>query len=134
MYIFRLHRWRIILSYVVQNDENVVLHTDDALVVSENAESILRDELGKYFELKQESIGPPNFYLGRSVRKVTVDNGVEAWAFSSSQYVNAPVKNVEDRLERLGMNLHGKVETPLRTDYRPELDVTTEIGAQEATY
>ena len=30
--------------------EYVLLYTDDALVVSENAESILRDELGKHFE------------------------------------------------------------------------------------
>ena len=32
--------------------EYVLLYTDDALVISENAESILRYELGKYFELK----------------------------------------------------------------------------------
>ena len=29
--------------------EYVLLHTEDALVVSENAESTLKDELGKYF-------------------------------------------------------------------------------------
>ena len=44
------------------------------------------------------------------------------------------VKKVENRLEKLGMTLPGKVETPLRTDYRPELDVTAELGAQEETY
>ena len=38
---------------------------DDALVVSENAESILRNELGRYFELKEESIGPPRSLLRR---------------------------------------------------------------------
>ena len=31
----------------------VLLYVDDALVVSENAESILRNELGRYFELKE---------------------------------------------------------------------------------
>ena len=36
----------------------VLLYVDDALVVSENAESILRNELGRYFELKEESIRP----------------------------------------------------------------------------
>ena len=35
-----------------------LLYVDDALVVSENAESILRNELGRYLELKEESIGP----------------------------------------------------------------------------
>ena len=63
----------------------VLLYVDDALVVSENAESILRNELGRYFELKEESIGPPDHYLGGKVRKVQLENGVNAWAFSSSQ-------------------------------------------------
>ena len=48
----------------------VLLYVDDALVVSENPESILRNELGRYFELKEESIGPPDHYLGGKVRKV----------------------------------------------------------------
>ena len=90
--------------------------------------------MGKFFELKQESIEPPKFYLGSSVRKVTLDNGVEDWVFSPSQCVKAEVKNVEDRLEKLGMKLLAKAETPLRTDYRPGLDVTAELGPQEATY
>jgi hypothetical protein len=42
----------------------VLLYTDDCLVVSENAESILKQEIGKYFELKPESIGPPSLYPG----------------------------------------------------------------------
>ena len=36
----------------------VLLYVDDALVVSENAEFILRNELGRFFELIEESIGP----------------------------------------------------------------------------
>ena len=73
----------------------VLLYVDDALVVSENAESILRNEVGRYFELREESIGPTGHYLGGKVRKVQLENGVNAWAFSSSQYVQAAVKNVE---------------------------------------
>ena len=52
----------------------VLLYVDDALVVSENAESILRNELGRYFELKEESIEPPDHYLGGKVRKVQLEN------------------------------------------------------------
>ena len=36
----------------------VLLYVDDALVVSENAESILRNELGRYFELKKTPLAP----------------------------------------------------------------------------
>ena len=74
--------------------DSVLLYVDDVLVVSENAESILRNELGRYFELKEESIGPPDHYLGGKVRKVQLENGVNAWAFSSSQYVQTAVKKV----------------------------------------
>ena len=39
--------------------EYVLLYTDDCLVISDRAESILRDEIGKYFTLKEASIGTP---------------------------------------------------------------------------
>jgi hypothetical protein len=71
--------------------EYVLLYTDDTLCVSENAESILRNEIGRYFELKKESIGPPKIYLGGRVRKVELDNGAKAWAFSSSQNMSMVV-------------------------------------------
>ena len=80
--------------------EYVLLYTDDVLVVSEHGEKFLRTELGKYFELKEESIGPPKIYLGGRMSKVTLDNGVEAWAFSSSRYVQTAVKNVEKAMTK----------------------------------
>ena len=62
--------------------EYILLYTDDAIVISENAEDILRNKLGKYFDLKPSSIGPPTIYLGSRVYKVTLYNGAKAWAFS----------------------------------------------------
>ena len=114
--------------------EYVLLYTDDALVISENGESVLREEIGKYFKLKQESIGPPKIYLGGHMRKVQLSNGVEAWSFSSSQYVQAAVKNVERYLTTIGKKLPNRADTPIRTSYRPELDVTPELKTQDATY
>ena len=66
------------------------------LVLTENAESILRNELGRYFHLKEESIGPLTVYLGGRVRKVQLENGVWAWSFSSLQYGQSAIKNVEE--------------------------------------
>ena len=113
--------------------EYCLLYTDDALVVSEG-EAVLRNEIGKYFELKESSIGPPNIYLGGKMRKVTLDNGVEAWAFGSSQYVKAAVENVKDYLSQSGSKLPGKAETPIRTSYRPELDVTDVLNPIDSAY
>jgi hypothetical protein len=53
------------------------------------------------FTLKEKSIGPPKIYLGGSVRKVQLNNGVECWAYSSSQYVQAAVKKVEAYLSTI---------------------------------
>ena len=54
------------------------MYTYDVLVVSERGEQFLRNELGKYFELKEESIGPPNIYLGGKMSKVVLENGLTA--------------------------------------------------------
>ena len=115
----------------------VLLYVDDALVVSKNAESILRNELGRYFELKEESIGPPDHYLGGKVRKVQLENGVYAWAFSSSQYVQTAVKDVEaylDSQDNKHWKMPSKADTPLTTTYRPELDVSRELNEAHAAY
>ena len=115
----------------------VLLYVDDALLVSENAESILRNELGRYFELKEESIGPQDHYLGGKVRKVQLENGVYAWAFSSSQYVQTAVKNVEvylDSQDNKRWKMPSKADTALTTIYRPELDVSRELNEVDAAY
>ena len=64
--------------------EYVLLYTDDCLVISERADSVLRDEIGKYFELKQESIGKPSQYLGGKLREVEPENGTSCWDFGST--------------------------------------------------
>ena len=53
---------------VIKSDKNhchgcVLLYSDDTLVVSENAESILRNKIGKHFELNEESVGLPKTCL-----------------------------------------------------------------------
>ena len=118
--------------------EYVLLYVDDALVVSDNAESIsIRNELGRYFQLKEESIGPPDYYLGGKVRKVQLENGVYAWAFSSSQYVQTAVKSVEAYLmseDSQHWKMQNKADTPLTTTYRPELDISDELNEADAAY
>ena len=44
--------------------EYTLLYVDDLLVVSEKVERVIRTEIGKYFELKDASIGLPDIYLG----------------------------------------------------------------------
>ena len=65
---------------------------------------------------------------------------MKCWAFGSSQYVQAAVKNVEEYLERrqrAGDNMFSMpkiADTPLPSAYRPELDVTPELNDSDASY
>ena len=74
----------------------VLLYTDDCLVVFENAESILKEDIVRYFKLKLYPIVPPSLYLGGHLQEVTLYTGIKAWAFGYTQYVQAAVKNVEE--------------------------------------
>ena len=114
--------------------EYVLLYVDDVLVISERADAVIRKEIGKDWVLKPESIGPPSQYLGGKLREVTLANGVKAWAFGSHQYVQSAVKNVHDHLVKKGLKLPYSAPNPLSTDYRPEIDVTPELGEADASY
>jgi hypothetical protein len=114
--------------------EYVLLYVDDCLCISENAERVLREEIGTYFNLKEESIGPPDMYLGGKMSQVTLENGAKAWAFSSSKYVQAAVANVESNLHESGMKIPARASTPLSPNYRPELDLTKVLIGSDLAY
>ena len=114
--------------------EYVLLYTDDILAIMENPESFLRDELGQRFTLKEKSIGPPTQYLGNKVSQIELMNGVKCWSFSSSQYIQNAVKNVEKYLALRGETLPGRGTAPWPNNYRPEADVSPELPPEEANY
>lgn len=68
------------------------------------------------------------------MRKVKLDTGVEAWGYSSSQYVQQAVKNVEKYLTERGAKLHTRAQAPIKTGYRPEVDVSTALSDTDAAY
>ena len=81
--------------------EYILLYVDDALCCSMSAKDVLEKELGKFWTLKKNSVGPPNLYLGNKVSKVTLENGVKCWSFGAGQYVQAAVANVEKCLKTI---------------------------------
>ena len=104
---------------------------DDCLCISKDHESIIRNKIGKYFKVKEASIGEPDIYLGGKVCKVELKTGVECWAFSSSQYVQEACRNVRQCLEQQykakddhkTFHLPKKAGAPMSTNYRPEIDI-----------
>ena len=64
-----------------------------------------------------------------------LDNGVEAWDFVSSQYVNSAVKNVHYYIRKHERwKLPDKAYNPLTTTYWHELCSTTDIQPTEASF
>ena len=72
--------------------------------------------------------------MGNKVSKVTLANGTNTWAFSSSQYVQAAIANVETHLKRSNMILPRGASSPLKNNYRPVLDISTELDTRDAAY
>ena len=60
------------------------------------SDKVLQKEIGKYFDLKLESVGPQIICLRESARKALLDNGVSAWTFRSSQNSQSTAKIVEE--------------------------------------
>ncbi len=112
----------------------VLLYTDDILCVMEHPEKFLREEMGTRFTLKEKSIGPPTQYLGNKVSNITLENGPSCWSFSSSQYVQSAVKNVEETLDKSGEKLPTRAKSPWPSNYRPEADLSPELSPTKATY
>ena len=85
----------------------------------------------------EESNGPPTIYLGGRACKVQLENGVWAWNFSSLQYVQSAIKNVEEyvgRPENTHLKILSKAETPLMTSYMPGLDVSPELTPRDSAH
>lgn len=112
----------------------VLLYTDDILAIMEKPEDFIRNELGSRFVVKPNSIGKPTQYLGNKVSYVQLETGRHAWSFSSSQYVQAAVKNVVDTLLQEGSSLPKRASSPWTTNYRPETDTTAELTPEKASY
>jgi hypothetical protein len=112
----------------------VLIYVDDILVISHEALADLR-KIDHYFKMKNDSVGDPDIYLGSKLRKVVLSNGVHAWMISPTKYIREAINNVERHLEReYGAKLPKRVSGPLPTNYRPDIDITPELNAEELSY
>ena len=112
----------------------VLLYVDDILSIMEEPEKFIREELGQRFTVKEKSIGKPSQYLGNKVSEVKLANGTSCLSFSSSQYVQNAVKNVEEYLRKCNEKLPSRVKSPWSSCYRPETDLSPELSPTKAAY
>ena len=107
--------------------EYELLYVDDCLVVSDHGEKMLREDIVKYFKLKEKPIGLPDVYLGDKMRRVKLENSYKEWTFRYSQYVVEAVKNVEAYLAGKETKLNAKAGAPISNGYRPETESNNEL-------
>jgi hypothetical protein len=94
--------------------EYLFVYMDDILAKGISPNEILT-KLNRYFHLKQDSIYPPDDYLGTKLKMVTLPNGVQAWGQGCSHYIHNAVTSLEKWMENNGYKLPKKASTPMAT-------------------
>ena len=107
----------------------VLVYVDDILIFAKEPKMTM-DELGKFYELKPESVREPNIYLGADMENVQLPSGKVEWAMGSKSYVKNAVKVVEALIaeDDPEAKLKSTARNPFPSGYKPELDVTPELN------
>ena len=112
--------------------EYILVYVDDILSVSYDPIEPMK-EIQRDLKFKKDKIAPPEFYLGGKLEKKEL-NGKSMWSLTSKDYIKAAVENVEKTLEKKGMILPTRADTPMIKDYYPELDESPELNEQDITW
>lgn len=110
--------------------EYILVYVDDLLCISHDPHPIMTS-LNTEYRFK-EPASEPTRYLGAIVRKYQLDDGTMTWAWSSEEYVKNACDMVKEYLDKEDMKLWSKgADLPGSTSYRPELDVSENLGEEE---
>jgi hypothetical protein len=111
--------------------EMLLIYVDDILAVSHQPK-VLIDAIGEYYKVKPNSDKELEIYLSANAEKVQMPDGREVWSTSPRDYVKNAIKSVESLLEEDGEGyvLKNKVNNPFPMNYRPELEVSDELGSE----
>lgn len=71
--------------------------------------------------------------MGAKLSIEELPNGAKAWGISSSKYIQDSIKNLELKLDKKNLKLRSNVKAPLSKDYRPELDSSPELNAEDSS-
>ena len=108
--------------------EYVLCYVDDILSISDDPTRATKG-IQKQFKLKDDKVAEPEIYLGAELSKIVNVDAVQCWALSSDKYIRAAVNTVEDVLRKQNLRLPSKCITPLKCNYKPELDGSQELKA-----
>jgi hypothetical protein len=119
--------------------EYVLCYVDDIPAISHAPQGIL-DVIAQQVTLKPGSIEEPKNYLGANISRCTILDGngefpmKQVWTMSAQEYIKRAIEEVERELNESGQFIPKKIEMPLSSGYRPELDFMPELSAQQTNY
>jgi hypothetical protein len=119
--------------------EYVLIYVDDILCCSHKAKDIM-DTLAGLYRLKEDpktgkKYDKPTRYLGANLCEYKLDDDMNTyWSISAEEYVKEAVRNVEAELDKVGMKFNSRIQGPMATGYKPELDVTPLLDPGRANY
>ena len=91
------------------------------------------DKIGLVYRLEEGSVVPLERNLGANIEKVQLDDGSPAWVTMSVDYMKAAITQVQSDLKEDNVSLkmvYGKGSQPYLVDYRPEIDISKELGSK----
>ena len=89
-------------------------------------------EITSFYKEKEGSIKPPDIYPGANIDKIQMLDGREVWGSSSRDYVKNVITTIEQLFEEdgEGFTFRNIFKNLFPTGYKPELDVTEELGPE----
>ena len=105
---------------------------DDLLIISHKPCKVM-NSISDFYTIKPGSEKPPEIHLGADIGKIQTPDGREIWSLSSKTYIKNAVKIVEALFDEDGEGYHmlkNNAKNSLPVNYKPELDVTQELGPE----
>ena len=118
----------------------LLVYVDDVLIIDDNPDIFMK-QIQSLYQVKSDSIKPPDIYIGANIQKIPARIGGECWGLSAEQYVRDSVKNFKMRLKDSDLEFNKKLSSveyspkqPFSSqNYRPELDTSTPCDNEQAT-
>lgn len=106
----------------------MLVYVDDVLHIAHDTKEDM-DKLSREYRLK-EVVGPPNRYLGANIERVQLKDGRIVWSATCVDYLKVSIDNFDRMLkeDQKALKFYGDGHRPFPSSYRPEMDVTHELG------
>ena len=106
---------------------HIFVCVDDLLILLKEPMNWIK-KLGAIHDLKEESVGLPDTYLGAQIGKTQLPNGFTAWHMEADKCVKNAIEVVQKQLDENGNGLQIKqAKMPYPSGQKPKLDVTENL-------